>query len=60
MRSRVLKAAAEGGQGLSGRVLQRLPIQALAMHIQNDPCTINEAFDALSRMVEEQRLIRGD
>ncbi|KAI4192499.1 MAG: hypothetical protein LQ348_003138 [Seirophora lacunosa] len=60
VRSRVLKAAAEGGQGLSGRVLQRLPIQALAMHIHNDPCTVDEAFDALSRMVEEQQLKHND
>ncbi|KAL9014106.1 MAG: hypothetical protein Q9173_001231 [Seirophora scorigena] len=46
--------------GLSGRVLQRLPVQALAMHIHNDPCSIDEAFDALSRMVEEQQLIHND
>ncbi|KAL8961502.1 MAG: hypothetical protein Q9193_001950 [Seirophora villosa] len=55
-----LWSIAERSTGLSGRVLQRLPVQALAMHIQNDPCTINEAFDALSRMVEEQQLIRDD
>lgn len=30
------------------------------MHIHNDPCTVDEAFDALSRMVEEQQLKHND
>ncbi|KAL8755647.1 MAG: hypothetical protein Q9184_004731 [Pyrenodesmia sp. 2 TL-2023] len=46
----------ESMEGLSGRVLQRLPTQALAMHIRFDPCSIEEALDALARMVDEQEL----
>ncbi|KAL8705723.1 MAG: hypothetical protein Q9201_001157 [Fulgogasparrea decipioides] len=47
---------AEKSAGLSGRVLQRLPTQALAMHIAFDPCLINEALDALAQAVDEQQL----
>ncbi|KAL8735278.1 MAG: hypothetical protein Q9181_002870 [Wetmoreana brouardii] len=48
---------AEKSAGLSGRVLQRLPTQALAMHITFDPCSIAEALDALAQAVDEQQLI---
>ncbi|KAL8903479.1 MAG: hypothetical protein Q9207_003892 [Kuettlingeria erythrocarpa] len=51
---------AEKSAGLSGRVLQRLPTQALAMHIRFDPCSIEEALEALSRMVDEQQLVLND
>ncbi|KAL8973967.1 MAG: hypothetical protein Q9197_001796 [Variospora fuerteventurae] len=47
---------AERSAGLSGRVLQRLPLQALAMYVHYDPCSIDEALDALSRIVEERQL----
>lgn len=43
-------------QGMSGRVLQRLPVQALAKHVAVDPCSIQEALNALARLVDEQRL----
>lgn len=47
-------------QGLSGRVLKRLPAQALAMHVRVDPCPIEAAVDALSQMVDEQYLVLKD
>ncbi|KAL8731523.1 MAG: hypothetical protein Q9166_003369 [cf. Caloplaca sp. 2 TL-2023] len=47
---------AEKSNGLSGRALQRLPMQALTMYIDFDPCSLAEAVDALSRAVDEQQM----
>ncbi|KAL8776983.1 MAG: hypothetical protein Q9194_002814 [Teloschistes cf. exilis] len=54
--SNKLWTVAEKSAGMSGRVLQRLPVQALAKHVAVDPCSIEEALDALARLVDEQRL----
>ncbi|KAL8856608.1 MAG: hypothetical protein Q9178_006763 [Gyalolechia marmorata] len=48
---------AEKCSALSGRVLQRLPMQAIAMHTKFDPCSHEEALHALSRFVEEQQIV---
>ncbi|KAL8944520.1 MAG: hypothetical protein Q9216_000430 [Gyalolechia sp. 2 TL-2023] len=45
-----LSRIAESSAGLSARILQRLPVQALAMHVAFEPCSIEEAIDALRRM----------
>lgn len=44
-------------QGLSARVLQRLPLQSLAMYVAWEPSSIEEAIDALGRMVKEKLLL---
>ncbi|KAI4099705.1 MAG: hypothetical protein L6R37_005849 [Teloschistes peruensis] len=54
--SNKLRTIAEKSAGMSGRVLQRLPVQALAKHVAVDPCSIQEALNALARLVDEQRL----
>lgn len=46
-----------GNQDLSGRTLCRLPVLALAMHIRKDPCSIDEALVALSKAVEEEKMV---
>ena len=43
-------------QNLSGRVLRRLPLQALAMYANDDPCTMEMALVALERAVMAQGL----
>ncbi|KAI4222831.1 MAG: hypothetical protein L6R36_005863 [Xanthoria steineri] len=47
---------AEKSIGLSGRVIHRLPMQAIAMHTKFDPCSCEEALDALSQFMNEQQI----
>ena len=38
-------------QNLSSRTISRLPVRALAMYTEADPCPFSEAINALSCMV---------
>lgn len=46
---------AETAKGFSGRKLRRLPLMALALHTFGDPCTVDQALEALSMEVERQK-----
>ena len=46
-------------KNLSGRTLRRLPTLALAMYTRRDPCSIEEAFAALSKAVQEEKLLES-
>jgi hypothetical protein len=49
-----LEEIAKRCDGLSGRILRRLPMLAITMWTYTDPCGMNEALEALSVVVNEQ------
>ncbi|MCJ1257091.1 hypothetical protein MMC24_004916 [Lignoscripta atroalba] len=54
--ARILWDIAEKSKNLSGRISRRLPALAMALHTNSDPCSIEDALEALSRAVDEELL----
>ncbi|MCJ1227528.1 hypothetical protein MMC12_004184 [Toensbergia leucococca] len=57
---RKLWEVAKKSINFSGRTLRRLPVLALAMHTENDPCSFEEALTALSRAVEDEKAVEAE
>lgn len=47
-------------KGLSARTLRRLPALALALYTESDPCSMDEALDALSQAVDDESAVKTE